>query len=158
MSGQSWTLPRAFQSPKGGAALRAAEPKKGHPFGCPFALEGTVKIDIWDVGYETDTREEVILPPFWPAAQAEFTSAEHLNDWRVKQARGPRNPKRRTWPVGHVLLFGASGVTRTPDLLITNHCYLIWRMDYHVNPLAPTVSEFQHSDFLIPDTLIRFLD
>ena len=41
-------LPPSIEIPKGGAALWAAKPKiTGRTFGCPFVLEGAVKIDIF---------------------------------------------------------------------------------------------------------------
>ena len=90
------------------AALWAAKLKrKGHPEGCPFLLEGTVKIDI------LKSRKGIGEPPNRPSgrrrlcavrgfaagktsAEAEFTSAEHLNRRRVKPPSGRRNPKRKT--------------------------------------------------------------
>ena len=39
---------------------------------------------------------EINQPAFWPAAQAEFTSAEHLNHRRVEPPFGRRNPQKRT--------------------------------------------------------------
>ena len=41
-------LPPSIEITKGGAALWAAKPKlTGRTFGCPFVLEGAVKIDIF---------------------------------------------------------------------------------------------------------------
>ena len=75
--------------PKGGAALGAAEPKmKGHPFGCPFILEGVVKIDIFSFGPVTINATQ---PAFWPAARVRRTSVfapgENLGAGRIHFAR-----------------------------------------------------------------------
>ena len=75
------TLPApSIQIPKGGDRLRRPEPKtKGRPYGCPFVLEGTVKIDIFSFGF---MNRKTTQPAFWPAARVRrtsvFTTGENL--------------------------------------------------------------------------------
>ena len=99
-----------MENPKGGAALRAAEPKiKGHlQSRCPFILDGPVKIDILKSrkGIEAPHNRpsgrrrfcgvQAFSPKAKTLAEAEFISAEHLNHRRVERANGPRNQKRKT--------------------------------------------------------------
>ena len=102
-------LPPSIEIPKGGTALWAAKPKiKGRTFGCPFVLEGAVKIDILD---ERDRCRRTKKRPFWAAARVRrasvFTAGENLGaggiDFRrafkyqrVEAASGGGNPKRKT--------------------------------------------------------------
>ena len=44
--GKAELYPEHFNHRRVEETFGGGKPKKGHPFGCPFALEGTVKIDI----------------------------------------------------------------------------------------------------------------
>ena len=66
-------------------------------------------------------------PAFWPAAQGEFTSPEHLNTegWRRPLDAGT---KKERHDLCRVLLFGDPAGTRTPDPRLKRQ--LLYQLSY----------------------------
>ena len=116
--------PGHLKSPKGGAALWAAEPKqKDTLFSVSFCLELDIDLDIY-------SSED---PAFWLAAPLRRTSVfafgENLGAGRIHFARALKITEGWSRPLGggtqtkrhafqRVFLFGTAEGIRTPDLLV----------------------------------------
>ncbi len=113
---------RAFESPKGGAALRAAKPKtKGHlQSRCPFLCHTPT---IWIFQNFTQAsrtaphrpsgrRRECAVQAFSPQAktlaQGEFISPEHFKSKGGGRLGRPK-PQKKDMTHGHVFLLGRDG-------------------------------------------------
>ena len=95
------------------------------------------------MGYKADTREKITRPAFWPAPLLRRTSVfakdENLGGGGIHFRRAFGSPEsgaalRAAEPTkkdicfADVLFCGATDVTRTHDLLITNQ--LLYRLSY----------------------------